>query len=329
MTSSTCSCVLLILFSGLVIPHDTCAQDELLVHYSALQCDSLVQANADNPNFVILDVRTPGEYNPSHLHGAINRNFFDPDFNDQLAALPRHKLYLMHCASGARSGPTFTQMVDLGFTRVVEMVGGISAWNSAGLPATADFSPLLMALSDTASCGDTVTVSLADTIALALTNRANDTLLFTSFTDLAGTEFSTDFGMDAQLYGADDYLFHIFYAPIDEGKDSIDFVVQSNGGEVVFSICGTGELEISMTSDASGSSVHIYPNPVRDILYVGWNSQGQTATYGVFDCYGKQVAAGHIRLPGKIDMNAFDTNPYLLVLTVGNRVLTGVILKLE
>lgn len=329
MKYSTGYCVLVILGFGLFLPYDITAQEELLVHYSALKCDSLVQANTDNPNFVILDVRTPGEHNPDHLEGAINRNFFDPDFNDQLAALPRHKLYLMHCASGGRSGQTFTRMVDLGFPRVVEMVGGIAAWNNAGLPATADFAPLIMALSDTYSCGDTVVISQIDTITIALTNRANDTLFFTSFTDLAGTEFSTDFDLFTHLRGAEDYIFHIFYEPLNEEEDSIDFVVQSNAGEVSFTICRTGELEISSTIDASGSSVRVYPNPVRDVIDVGGYSEGETGAYVVFDFFGKQVAGGHIHLPGKINLNPLRAGPYLLVIRSEDRVHAQTIMKLE
>jgi len=64
---------------------------------TAVKCDSLVKANENNPNFVILDVRTPGEYSGSHLMGAINRSTGDSNFDAQLAALPKHKLFLMHC----------------------------------------------------------------------------------------------------------------------------------------------------------------------------------------------------------------------------------------
>ncbi len=63
---------------------------------SVAQSDSLINANVDNPNFVILDVRTPGEYNPQHLEGAINRNFYDSDFEAQLDALDKDKMYLIH-----------------------------------------------------------------------------------------------------------------------------------------------------------------------------------------------------------------------------------------
>jgi len=86
--------------------------------FTAAQCDSLIKANKTNPNFVILDVRTPGEYSSYHLIDAINRNTGDPNFDAQLASLPKHKLFLMHCQSGGRSAGAFVKMKELGFAEV-------------------------------------------------------------------------------------------------------------------------------------------------------------------------------------------------------------------
>ena len=39
-------------------------KNSVFQHLSVTQCDSLIQANVNNPDFVLLDVRTPGEYIP-------------------------------------------------------------------------------------------------------------------------------------------------------------------------------------------------------------------------------------------------------------------------
>ena len=42
--------------------------------------------------------------------------------------------YVLYCRSGNRSGQTLSLMDQLGFTDVVEVGGGIQAWEAAGLP---------------------------------------------------------------------------------------------------------------------------------------------------------------------------------------------------
>ena len=99
---------------------------------TAFQCDSLIKANETNPNFVILDVRTSGEWNGYHIMGSINRSTGLADFTTQLDALPKQKIFLLHCQSGGRSAGAFQKMKDFQFAEVYEMIGGINSWNAAG-----------------------------------------------------------------------------------------------------------------------------------------------------------------------------------------------------
>ena len=85
-------------------------------------------------DLVVLDVRTPEEYAEGHLDGAVLVDFYDPDFADQLSQLDPAVPYLVYCRSGNRSGQTLTLMEQLGFTSVVDVDGGIVAWQGAGLP---------------------------------------------------------------------------------------------------------------------------------------------------------------------------------------------------
>jgi len=94
-----------------------------------------------NEAFTVLDVRTPGEYNVDHLENAYMRNFYDPDFSEQLDILNKNRIYLIYCQSGNRSGQAFTIMQNLGFTEVYNMLGGISSWRADNCPVTTELPP--------------------------------------------------------------------------------------------------------------------------------------------------------------------------------------------
>jgi len=99
---------------------------------SATESAELIANGADD--LIILDIRTPDEFNEGHLEGAIIIDFYDADFVDQLAALDPNAEYVLYCNSGNRSGATMPVLEELGFTNVAEMGGGIQAWYGAALP---------------------------------------------------------------------------------------------------------------------------------------------------------------------------------------------------
>jgi len=82
----------------------------------------------------IIDVRTPEEFKSGHLHGALNINFYDEDFSEQLQKLDKDKPVLVYCRSGKRSGKAAEQLQKLGFKTIFDLKGGITAWKEAELP---------------------------------------------------------------------------------------------------------------------------------------------------------------------------------------------------
>jgi len=101
---------------------------------SAQEAYTLIQNNLDNPDFIILDVRTPEEFDDGHIEGAVNTDFYEGDFRDNVDALEKDKSYLVHCRSGTRSQSTVDIMEELGFTNVYHMTGGFIEWEAEGLP---------------------------------------------------------------------------------------------------------------------------------------------------------------------------------------------------
>jgi len=88
------------------------------------------------PDFVILDVRTPEEFGHGHLPGAVNLNLMTPDFEARLGALSRDKTYLVYCRTGNRSTTAIEIMERLKFRTVFHMFEGIVGWEKKQFPVT-------------------------------------------------------------------------------------------------------------------------------------------------------------------------------------------------
>jgi len=97
---------------------------------------TLIQQNQDNPDFVIIDVRTPEEFADEHIENAINIDYRSETFRDELNTLDKNKTYLIYCRSGGRSGNALDIMAELNFREVYNMSGGINQWKAEGLPTT-------------------------------------------------------------------------------------------------------------------------------------------------------------------------------------------------
>lgn len=84
----------------------------------------------EQKNAVILDIRTPEEYNQGRIAGAVNIDYYKDDFRAKLNKLDKDKPYKIYCNSGNRSSKTMVLMQEMGFTNVTELSGGIQAWAS-------------------------------------------------------------------------------------------------------------------------------------------------------------------------------------------------------
>jgi hydroxyacylglutathione hydrolase len=84
---------------------------------------------SDEPPLVV-DVRTPREYETKHIDGSISMPL---NHLEQLAdGLPTDRPLLVHCAGGYRSSIAVSLLRRMGFNHVTELAGGIAAWEAAG-----------------------------------------------------------------------------------------------------------------------------------------------------------------------------------------------------
>jgi rhodanese-related sulfurtransferase len=89
-------------------------------------------------DLVVLDVRTAEEFAAGHIDGAVQLDFYRPDFAEQLAQLDPTVPYVVYCRSGNRSGQTLPIMESLGFSSATDVEGGILAWEASGFPVVVD-----------------------------------------------------------------------------------------------------------------------------------------------------------------------------------------------
>ena len=251
------------LVSNTVLAEQQETTENIYKRLTAIQCDSLIKANETNPNFVILDVRTPTEWTSYHLMGSINRSTGLVDFTAQLDALPKYKLFLLHCQSGGRSAGAFAKMKELGFAEVYEMIGGLNAWNTAKLPSTTVTGPKLMLVSKS----DIISGSNTDTIKITVTNRANGKLTFSSVSLNDLHPVNNNFNNSIAIEGSYDYTFSIFHSPKYIGTDSTKVKLQSNGGNLEISILFKNGV-VTEIDEQQIIELNVYPNPTKAKFYI-------------------------------------------------------------
>jgi len=88
----------------------------------------------NSSKIVIIDVRTPLEYQSGHLDGAINLDYYSDGFLNNLTSLDKNSTYIIYCRTGIRGGMALETMRDLGFKNVYNIIGGLTQWAQEGRP---------------------------------------------------------------------------------------------------------------------------------------------------------------------------------------------------
>ena len=81
---------------------------------------------------LVLDVRDPGEYGAGHILGA--KNVPLSRLGDGDIAKRKERPVIVYCDGSERSPKAVSALRKQGFTRVVNLSGGLKAWQQAGLP---------------------------------------------------------------------------------------------------------------------------------------------------------------------------------------------------
>lgn len=106
----------------------------LVLHYACAQHSSfsITELSKEEVHkLVLLDVRTPKEFESGHIEGALNINLFDEDFNTQVQHLNKETPVYVYCKLGGRSLKAQHRLMELGFSKVINLEGGYDAWSAA------------------------------------------------------------------------------------------------------------------------------------------------------------------------------------------------------
>lgn len=95
--------------------------------YQTITPEEAQQMLQDQPDAILLDVRTQEEYDTQHIEGATLLT--DSDIASRAAdVLPdKDAVILVYCRSGRRSAASSQQLAELGYTNVYDF-GGIIDW---------------------------------------------------------------------------------------------------------------------------------------------------------------------------------------------------------
>ncbi len=89
---------------------------------------------AQEKDAILIDVRTPDEFAAGHIEGAQNFDLRNPDFVNKIDKLDKNEHYIVYCRSGVRSAQATQIMDELGFSKITNVDGGITAWIEADYP---------------------------------------------------------------------------------------------------------------------------------------------------------------------------------------------------
>jgi len=99
-------------------------KDSTVMKINAQQAKNIMDTTQ---GYIILDVRTPSEYENGHVPGAILLP--DYELKEKAASILKDKeqVILVYCRSGSRSSRAAKNLVDLGYTNIYDF-GGIISW---------------------------------------------------------------------------------------------------------------------------------------------------------------------------------------------------------
>lgn len=120
--------------SGKSVDEEMIDEGRLFDEIDSSAAQKLVEANA--PGLVVVDVRTEQEVTGGHIAGAV---WIPVDQLEQRAReVPKEGKVLVFCAAGGRSAAACDYLSSRGWSNVVNVVGGMSAYRgktASGVPA--------------------------------------------------------------------------------------------------------------------------------------------------------------------------------------------------
>jgi glyoxylase-like metal-dependent hydrolase (beta-lactamase superfamily II)/rhodanese-related sulfurtransferase len=111
------------------------ARPELLERTERVTASALAEQLGGREPPLVVDVRTPREWEEKHVEGAVNVSL--AQLRERAGSLADERAIVVYCTSGYRSAIAASLLMREGFPRVSDLVGGLGAWESVKLPTAA------------------------------------------------------------------------------------------------------------------------------------------------------------------------------------------------
>jgi rhodanese-related sulfurtransferase len=96
--------------------------------------DELQALIATNSDVLLVDVRTPGEYQSAHIEDSVNLPLDQVDAHLRRIVSDAGGRMVLVCQSGGRAEQARQKLTEAGLTDVVVLAGGMNAWMAAAAP---------------------------------------------------------------------------------------------------------------------------------------------------------------------------------------------------
>lgn len=105
-------------------------KSNVVIDVNSNTAEELIQEN----NLIIIDVRTPQEFNIGHIKDAKNINISDKNFRSRIENLDKNATYFVYCRTGNRSRHAVNMMEKMDFKTIYHLEHGITEWMREGNP---------------------------------------------------------------------------------------------------------------------------------------------------------------------------------------------------
>ncbi len=98
------------------------------IHVDHLDAKTFEKRIEEEPDSVILDVRTEDEYYHTRIPNSVLIDIYEETFPHEILKLDKSKSYFVYCRSGSRSNSACQFMMKNGFEKVYNLEDGIVSW---------------------------------------------------------------------------------------------------------------------------------------------------------------------------------------------------------
>jgi rhodanese-related sulfurtransferase len=126
--------IIVVVILGFWLLSPTAKSDQQIKAVSPKEASTLINQHMGDSDFIILDIRTPKEYQSGHIENSIMIDFYSKTFAADVNRLDKEKTYFIYCRSGNRSKRSMGLFKKLKFQKIYHLSSGINSWKSEGLP---------------------------------------------------------------------------------------------------------------------------------------------------------------------------------------------------